>query len=85
MKARELQRTAFEFRIARAVYCALELGVFRALGRGEASAETLADTCRADARGMRILLDALAATEVLERSPRGYRIPDSLARCLLEG
>jgi len=83
MKALDLQRMAFEFRIARAISCALELGVFEALGRAEASAEKIADACKADPRGMRLLLDALTATEVLERSPGGYRIPASLAGCLL--
>lgn len=85
MTVSEVQRAAFDFRVARAIYCALELGVFEALGRGEMRTETLADACKASPRGMRILLDALAATEVLERSPHGYRIPPSLVSCLLEG
>lgn len=85
MKPLELQRIAFEFRAARAISCALELGVFEALGRGPASSEKIAEACKADPRGMDILLNALARTRVLECSSFGYCIPPSLEGCLREG
>jgi SAM-dependent methyltransferase len=62
----------------------MELGIFEALGRSAASAEKIASVCNADARGIRILLDALTATDVVEHSPHGYRIRPPLADCLLE-
>jgi len=81
----ELQRSAFDFRLARAVSCAVELGVFEALGRDTRSAEQVAESCGLDLRGARILLGALTSAGVLEREAADYRIPASLRGSLLEG
>lgn len=85
MTSGELRKLAFDFRAARAVTCALETGVFAALGREAASADELARRCELDPRATRILLDALVSLGVLERDGGGrVRIVPALAGSLLE-
>lgn len=87
MTPAELRRVAFDFRLARAVSCALELGVFEALAKGTTDLACIASRCGLDPRGARILLGALVAGGLLERdprAPRGYRLVDALRESLLE-
>jgi hypothetical protein len=85
MTPAELRRCAFDFRAARALFAGVELGVFGALGRGAASSEALATRCGADARGLRILLDALTALGILERSGARYWVHRELIPLLAPG
>jgi hypothetical protein len=77
-----LRMLAFRFRESRAVFAGVELGVFEALGDGARSAEELAGSLALDARALAILLDALAALEVLERDGARYAIPGDLRETL---
>jgi ubiquinone/menaquinone biosynthesis C-methylase UbiE len=52
----------------------LQLGVFDQIAAGNDQAGTVAAAIRADERGTRILLDALAALELLERDGDVYRL-----------
>lgn len=67
------------FLMSRILISAAELDLFTKLERGP---RTVLDLCHSegwDARGLRILMDALAAHELLSVSPNGqYSIPDSL-------
>lgn len=60
---------------ARALAAALELGVVDTLsGEVERSAAQLEATCRADPRGLRLLLDLLRGNGVVEVCPGGFRL-----------
>ncbi len=48
------------FQVTAVVGTAIRLGLFDAIAGGSTSAEALAETVGADARGLRVLLDALA-------------------------
>jgi len=52
----------------------IELGVFDQIAAGKAEAAAVASAIGADARGTRILLDALAAVGLLEPGQDGYRL-----------
>jgi SAM-dependent methyltransferase len=80
-----LRQLAFSFRAARALYAAVELGVFEALAAGIEAPGDLARERGCDARALRILLDALVAIGVLEPAPGGYRIPAALRAALVPG
>jgi ubiquinone/menaquinone biosynthesis C-methylase UbiE len=54
----------------------IELGVFDALADGPADAATLTDRLGTHPRGTRILLNALAAMELLESDGTRYRLPE---------
>ena len=77
-----LRRVAFGFREARALFAGVELGVFAELARAPRSAGALADTLELDPRGLTVLLDALVAMNVLERSADGYGTRAELASAL---
>ena len=81
----ELRGLAFSFRAARALFAAVELGVFEALAAGTLAPGDLARERGCDARALRILLDALVALEVLELAAGGYRIPEALRAALVPG
>jgi len=85
MNPRELRQLAFSFRAARALYAAVELGLFEALAAGIEAPGDLARERGCDARALRVLLDALVALEVLECSPGGYRIRTELRGALVPG
>lgn len=69
------------------IEAAFDLGVFAVLAEGPATAHTLADRLDADQRGMRVLLDALSAYHMLDRSAAGkvvhYALQPELRDCLL--
>ncbi len=67
------QRTA-------ALKAAIELDLFTAVGEGGATAPQLAETCGADARGVRILCDYLVVAGLLKKESEHYRLtPDAAA------
>lgn len=64
----------------------VELGVFDGLGSGPASAAKLASQKSADPRGVRILLDAMAALGLVEHAGEGlYRLTEVTATHLVQG
>lgn len=71
---------------APAVLCAAaELDLFGTLRGAPFTATEAARRLEADPRGTRILLDALAALELLEKEAEHYRVPESLGRLLSPG
>ncbi|MEX2207139.1 MAG: methyltransferase [Myxococcota bacterium] len=83
MTAAELRALAFRFRESRAVFAGVELGVFEALGDGARSANELAAELGLDARALGILLEALAALEVLVDDGGRYAIASELRATLV--
>jgi SAM-dependent methyltransferase len=81
----ELQRLAFSFRAARALYAGVELGLFEALASGTEAPGDLASECGCEPRALGIWLEALVALEVLERATGGYRIRPELRATLVPG
>lgn len=71
------------------IEAAFDLGVFECLAQGPATARQLAERLDADPRGMRVLLDAVSAYRVVERSfvadVATYTLPAELRECLLPG
>jgi ubiquinone/menaquinone biosynthesis C-methylase UbiE len=62
-----LHQVMYSFVPSRVMQTALKLGVFAVLGRGAATADVLAAATKCDGRGMRMLLDALAACELASK------------------
>lgn len=60
------------FREAQIVFSAVRLGVFTALGDGNHAADDLARLLGGDARGVRILCDALVALGLITKDHLGY-------------
>ncbi len=83
MTPAELRRVAFDFRVARALYAGVEIGLFDAIGRGERTPEELAGRCGADPRALAILLEALASSGALERRGDAFAIPPGLVTSLV--
>jgi precorrin-6B methylase 2 len=81
----ELRALAFRFREARALFAAVELGVFEALGQGAKTADELARELDLDARATAILLAALTALGALERDGARHAIAADLRGTLLPG
>jgi SAM-dependent methyltransferase len=81
----ELRRVAFDFRVARALYAGVEIGLFDAIGRGARTPQELAARMAADPRALRILLEALAGAGVLERSGDAFAIAPALVASLVSG
>jgi predicted O-methyltransferase YrrM len=77
-----LEELAAAFMRSRVLLSAFELGLFAELGAGRRTAEALAATLRADARGLEILLDALAGLGVLDKAPGGFAIAPDLRGAL---
>jgi O-methyltransferase domain/Dimerisation domain len=72
------------FQEASILAAAAELDVFSAIGAGEATAAGLAERLEADLRGLTMLLDALAALELLEKEGDRYRVPEGLCPFLCD-
>ncbi|TYB71027.1 methyltransferase domain-containing protein [Nonomuraea sp. PA05] len=70
-----------------AIEAAFDLGVFAALADGPATAEALAGRLEVDQRGMRVLLDALSAYDLIDRGSSAggvrYGLRAGLRECLL--
>ena len=63
----------FGYLATAALGTAVELRIFDALASGAADASSVARAVGADERGVRILLDALAAIGFVQSTPNGYR------------
>lgn len=75
----EMSRT---YQAAAVIAAAADLEVFDRLHPAGALAEELAATAACDARGMRVLLDALAALGLLHKSAEHYTLAAGVAECL---
>jgi len=64
---------------------AAELDLFAHLAPAAVTAQTLADRLGCDLRGIRALLDAMAALELVEKNGQSYRLAPFAAACLLGG
>jgi hypothetical protein len=64
--------TAFAFRKSRALFSAVELGLFEALATGPQDAEALTRQLGLNGRGARDFFDALVALKLLDRDPDGF-------------
>ncbi|MGA8116517.1 MAG: class I SAM-dependent methyltransferase [Actinocatenispora sp.] len=62
---------------------ALELRIYDALAAGARTAADVANAVRADARGVRVLLGALAAEQLLGEDDTGYLLPEGAAQFLV--
>jgi ubiquinone/menaquinone biosynthesis C-methylase UbiE len=72
--------TATAYQRTAALQGAVELDLFTAVGKGSATALTLADRCRASERGIRILCDYLTILGFLVKDADRYALtPDSAA------
>lgn len=72
------------------IEAAHDLGVFAELSAGAATAGQLAERLGTDGRATRVLMDALYAYDIVERTtgpgaPPSYRLPDAIRECLLPG
>ena len=68
----ELLRTSGAYWASGAIHAGVVLGVFSALGARPAPAGEVAAAVRADARGVGVLLDALAALGLVAKSQGRY-------------
>lgn len=64
---------------------AAELNVFPSLADSPLAADALADRLHCDLRGLTVLLDALAALELLEKNGSRYSLADGVAATLTPG
>ena len=80
-----LRDLGMSFRPAVILLAANRIGLFHALQNRTLSAEHIAAELGADLRATRILLHALAALHLLEKSEAGFRIPTALQPYLMEG
>ncbi|MGH9784729.1 MAG: methyltransferase family protein, partial [Terriglobia bacterium] len=78
-----LHQMAFSFIPARILTTALQLGVFSHLASGKKTAEEIAQAAAASERGMRMLLDALAACQLLIKQDARYELTPLAARFLV--
>jgi SAM-dependent methyltransferase len=68
------------------LFSSSDLGIFRALAElGETDAITIANACRLDLRGTRLLLDACVALGLLSKSGNAYRNTPEAAAFLVPG
>lgn len=81
----EILDMAAAFRPACVLGAAAELDVFTKIGGRSVSAEGLAEELHADLRALTILLDALAALGLLEKSAGRYTVPAELRPLLTAG
>lgn len=77
-----LMETVRAFQPACLISAAADLDIFTVLSRRPMSAVALAETLRCDVRATTILLDALAALELLEKTDAGYEVPPGVAGLL---
>lgn len=74
----EVLRLGWQFQPACVLAAAADLDLFEAMGEDALAAEEIAKRIHGDLRGARILLDALAALEILEKDGGRYSVPVSL-------
>lgn len=73
---------ARRFREACVLAAAVDLEVFDVIGRSQLTAPEVARKARADSRAMAVLLDALAALELLRKRGARYAVPADVAAVL---
>ena len=71
-----------QFQIPCVLAAAADLDVFERLAQSPRSAEAMAETLGCDVRAMKILLNALAAIGILEKTADSYGLPASLGPLL---
>lgn len=79
MQTQELMALAGTYEAARAVQVAVKIGVFEALAQGPQQASGVAKKIRASLRGTEILLDVMAALELVRKTKGRYSL-SALAR-----
>lgn len=81
-----INQIAHAYRDAQILFSGLRLGVFDALDKGAQTAGDLARELNVDQRGIRILCDALAALELLNKTDEGSycNLPDAAAMLLAD-
>jgi precorrin-6B methylase 2 len=82
--ADELLETVRGFQAACVIAAAADLDLFTALGKTPATAGELAQRIKADPRATAVLLDALAALELLVKKGDAYAVPADVAELLTE-
>ncbi len=68
-----------------ALHAAIELDLFRAIGRGLRSPRTLVEPCGASERGLRILCDYLVVQGLLTKEGKTYGLTEQASRFLDRG
>lgn len=79
---RTLLELASGFQRSRIILSAAELNIFEILSSGEMGAIEVAGRLKGDPRGVRVLLDALAALEILRKKEGRYSLPEELVPLL---
>ena len=82
--ADEVLRVGRDYQQACVLAAAADLDVFGALSDGPMTADAVAARLGTDPRGTTVLLDALAAMELLDKQDDGYCVPPSVADVLAE-
>ena len=82
--AEDLLALARGYQGASVLAAAADLDLFAAIHSGAGTARAVADSIQCDLRGSEVLLDALAALRLLEKSGATYRLAPGLDRLLLE-
>ena len=80
-----LHQMAFSFIPSRVLSAGLQLGVFSHIASGKQTAEEVAAAAQASERGIRMLLDALAVTQLLTRNGARYELTPLASRFLVRG
>lgn len=81
----ELMALASGYQRSMMIFAALKLGVFSALGKGEADAAALAAALPADGRRLSVLLDGLCTLGLLSKRAGRYRNSPAAREFLLDG
>ena len=80
-----LHQMAFSFIPSRVLSAGLQLGVFSHLAAGKQTAEEVAAAAQASERGIRMLLDALVAIQLLTRNGDRYEMTPLASQFLVRG
>lgn len=80
-----LQQMTFSFAPARVLCAGVQLGVFAHIADGNTTAQEIARAAEASERGMRMLLDALVACQLLTKLDGQYDVTPLAARYLVRG
>jgi len=80
-----LLQLSFSYMPARVMMTAIQLNVFTHIADGKKTADAIAGAENASARGMRMLLDALTALQLLTKSGDVYDLTPLSKQCLVKG
>ncbi len=75
-------QATFAFAVTHILGTAIDLDLFTLIHRGHTSVEALARATSSSERGLRVLLNALAANGFIDKQPGSYRLNDLSARFL---